>query len=292
MNKNCNIVKDLLPSYAYNLTTDETNKFIEEHLSECEHCKSILENIKSEEKITEKKKSKKYIDFAKKYQNKLYVLRSVIIFSIIIMLAMILIPLIRKVCIISNLSNKAEKYVSASNVHIIKYSYDDNSYVKKELWQTDENKKIEITSFDDGKVSNVQIYATENNGKYILNCYSNINGEKTANLNIENEFVGLYVDNIFEKDNYFEFLKSSVFATVKNTTFDGKECYYVLNFDRGNSVLSNGVYVDKETGLVINEITYKYENEEVYPATSYVYEFDSVTEKDFAEPDVSNYKTT
>ena len=32
------------------------------------------------------------------------------------------------------------------------------------------------------------------------------------------------------------------------------------------------------------------ENEEIYPATSYVYEFDTVTEGDFIEPDNIEYE--
>lgn len=290
MNKKCDIIEDLLPSYAYNLTTDETNKFVEEHLEECECCKIKLENIINQEKISEETKTKKYIDFAKKYKNKLYLLRNTILFIIIIVCAITVIPIVKRICIISNLSYKAEKYVASSNIHIIKYSYDANSYVKNELWQMQGHKKMEVTNFDNGNVSNVQIYANENGEKYSLNCYSNFNGKKTANLNLENEFVGLYVDNIFKKENSFDFLKASMFATVKKTTFDGKECYYVLNYDRGNSVLSNGVYVDKETGLVINEITYKYENEKTYPATSYIYEFDTVNVNDFIEPDSIEYE--
>lgn len=291
MKKTCNIVKDLLPSYAYNLTTDESNIFVEEHLKECAYCKKNLENIKSEEKITEEKKAKKYIKFAKKYQNKLYILRRFLIFFIIIVFAMILIPSIAKIYIISSLANKAERYASASNIHIVKYSYNDNSYIRNEFWQKDKNKKITTTSFNDEIVSKVQIYATESDDNYLLNCYSEVNGERTANLNIEEtQFIGFSVGNIFKKENLLEFLKASIFATIKNTTFDGKECYYILNFDRENDVLSNGIYVDKETGLIMNEISYQFENEDTYPATSYIYEFDTVTEKDFIEPDISNYK--
>ena len=38
-NKECKIVQDLLPNYIEKLTNEETNKFIEEHLKNCEDCK-------------------------------------------------------------------------------------------------------------------------------------------------------------------------------------------------------------------------------------------------------------
>ncbi len=38
----CSIVQDLLPLYADNLTSNETNIAIEDHLSECETCAKIL----------------------------------------------------------------------------------------------------------------------------------------------------------------------------------------------------------------------------------------------------------
>ena len=34
-NKDCNLVRDLLPNYIENLTNNDTNLFIENHLKEC-----------------------------------------------------------------------------------------------------------------------------------------------------------------------------------------------------------------------------------------------------------------
>ena len=48
-NKNCDLVRDLLPSYIYKLTSVESNKLIEKHLSECTDCKRVFENMKSSE---------------------------------------------------------------------------------------------------------------------------------------------------------------------------------------------------------------------------------------------------
>ena len=46
--RDCKIVQDLLPNYIENLTSKETNNFIEEHLKECDECQKILENMKKD----------------------------------------------------------------------------------------------------------------------------------------------------------------------------------------------------------------------------------------------------
>ena len=52
--KNCKIIQDLLPNYIENLTNEETNIFIEEHLNTCSNCKNILENMQNEIKNAKK----------------------------------------------------------------------------------------------------------------------------------------------------------------------------------------------------------------------------------------------
>ncbi|MFG6319378.1 MAG: zf-HC2 domain-containing protein, partial [Clostridia bacterium] len=46
--KECKIVQDILPNYIEQLTSEETNQYVEEHLNSCEECKNIYENMKSE----------------------------------------------------------------------------------------------------------------------------------------------------------------------------------------------------------------------------------------------------
>ncbi len=47
-NKDCKIIQDLLPTYVVNLTSEETNQYIEEHTSTCEECKKKLTNMQGE----------------------------------------------------------------------------------------------------------------------------------------------------------------------------------------------------------------------------------------------------
>ena len=54
--RDCKIVQDLLPNYIENLTNEETNRFIEEHLKECPECQKVLENMQKEIKVSTTKR--------------------------------------------------------------------------------------------------------------------------------------------------------------------------------------------------------------------------------------------
>ena len=46
MNRNCNIVRDLLPLYVEKMLSADSQTFVEEHLKECEDCRKELESLK------------------------------------------------------------------------------------------------------------------------------------------------------------------------------------------------------------------------------------------------------
>lgn len=83
----CEIIKDLLPSYIDNLTSDESNKEIENHIITCSKCKSELDSMKQDINIETLEINKKDIKplkkFDKKYRN---VFRNISICSLIIYL--------------------------------------------------------------------------------------------------------------------------------------------------------------------------------------------------------------
>lgn len=54
MNKECGIIKDLLPLYAENIASPETVEFVEEHLKTCEECRKEYERVKEREPIEPK----------------------------------------------------------------------------------------------------------------------------------------------------------------------------------------------------------------------------------------------
>ena len=70
MKKECEIINDLLPNYVENLVSEETKKFVNEHISNCEQCKKQLEILREDRnKINLKSKDEQKIelDYLKKY---------------------------------------------------------------------------------------------------------------------------------------------------------------------------------------------------------------------------------
>lgn len=53
MNTECKIISDLLPLYAEDMVCEETAKFVENHLSECENCKKDFEAFKNGDDLKE-----------------------------------------------------------------------------------------------------------------------------------------------------------------------------------------------------------------------------------------------
>ncbi|MFD2046564.1 zf-HC2 domain-containing protein [Ornithinibacillus salinisoli] len=45
MRKNCDMIRDLIPMYVENLTSEDSNQYIKEHLNSCEDCMNYLNNV-------------------------------------------------------------------------------------------------------------------------------------------------------------------------------------------------------------------------------------------------------
>lgn len=67
---NCNIIKDLLPSYIDELCSIESKQLVEEHFVECNTCKKLYEQMTQEDLYHkhEKTNTNKEIDYLKKFR--------------------------------------------------------------------------------------------------------------------------------------------------------------------------------------------------------------------------------
>ncbi len=294
----CEIVRDLLPNYIENLTSKETSKYLKEHIDHCEKCKKIQEQMQKEVELDTEKSDKKEINFLKKYKTKLNALKIIIFIFIIIFL----LTLGRKMIILSNLSNEADKYMEKTNYHVIQYSYNEDSYIKTEILKSNHKAKLKISNIEPEPKKSITIYGKEKTMEskefdmYNANIYVNKENKNTVLLNQEIGSIK-FLQNVLKTDNWFELFRTSFNISVKRTTFNGKECFYITS-SYGKNYLPNtdGIYVDAETGLVICENAREYINEKGEIKRSgilkYVYEFDSVTEEDFLEPDINDYEIT
>ena len=57
MNYPCGIIKNLLPLYIDDVCNEESKQAVQNHLAECEKCRSCYEAMKSTDVFTEKRKS-------------------------------------------------------------------------------------------------------------------------------------------------------------------------------------------------------------------------------------------
>ena len=71
MENKCKIVVDLLPTYIEKMTSNETNKFIEEHLRNCKNCNQIYLNMIEEIK-KEDISNDEIVHTIKKYNNNIF----------------------------------------------------------------------------------------------------------------------------------------------------------------------------------------------------------------------------
>lgn len=298
--KDCKIVQDLLPNYIENLTNEETNKFIEEHLKTCDECKKIYDNMKKDLNVVNTTKEKKKVKFLKQYRNKLRILEIIIL---IIVIAFI-VNTGRKMYIITDLNNKAQEYINLENYHRTSYSLDNGNYTKEEVFSMGDRKKIITTTMsEDGEKEVLTIYGTKIGTapdtqsyppieKYKQNMYKVTDTEKLALLDVE---IGMAIDNqeaFWGIKNTKDLIMSAITTSINKATYDGKECYYVSNSQ--NILPNTSMYVNKETGLLISTIASESKNvdgtTERIAGAEYQFEFGTVTEDDFIEPDISEYK--
>lgn len=301
--RECKIVQDLLPSYIENLTTKETKVYIEEHLEKCQSCKQVLERMKQEFNLNITKKDNREVKYIKKFNKKINILKLII--SLILVVFIILTA--RKVIIISSLSKNAENTINTSNYHTVTYSYYLEDYSKTEVFSLGDKKKIITTQRKDNGINKITIFArknesfNENDNKYIANIYREVRDEKdgkiekVVNLNQEIE-IFVNPQNVTKTENYLQLFVYSILSSVKDTTFNGEECYYISNFKSVNNNLEEGMYVNKSTGLPISSIAYEYKNPDGtqgrVPTSDYIYEFNVVKEEEFVEPNIDEYKVT
>jgi len=167
----------------------------------------------------------------------------------------------------------------------IKYHDKKDSYIKTEVYCLENKKFFQITKIIDGNIQVKKIYS---DGEFV-NIYTDDESGKHAQLNQKME-LSVDMQNYLYTDNIFHLASYSIPASVKSKDYYGKKCYYIANFDTPYSISEDGIFIDKETGLIVKAITSVEVANGITPAVDYVYEFGNVTEKDFVEPNIEDYK--
>lgn len=260
MKKECEIVKDLLPSYVENLVSTETKQYIANHIEECIDCRQLFENmqednmIKSEQNIEEDQVEIRHI---KKYKRKMTALKVFIIsliFIIILALTLFLISYIPKYSIILKAHNKIQDISNLTNYkftisqyytdsdtqnnyeYIDIYFYKDGKY-KEELYSS----SLAKTKIYYGDINSDKTIYIDNNTQAIneLNSYQNKN---------KGAIFDVFSDIKYHSQNYL----SLIGVDIRNDNYNGKECY-VLKYGNDNTSYRE-IWIDKQTMLQIREV--------------------------------------
>ena len=291
---NCKIVEDLLPNYIEKLTSAETNEFIEKHIKECDSCKNMLENMRKEVNVEKSKTDKKQVNYIKKYNSKMKILRSIASIVVFVLL-IVMIHTIRNMIILTNLSNKVDhlknsctnyykKSISSMGSNTEGYYKDGKALVT--IVTNTPNGSRKLIKYINGDIENTYIEGDTEEG-YKKIAILNSNGLPT--------FQGL--SNYIEYDNFGTFLIMSVIANIKSSNQNGKECYkidYLSNADLLYGAEGTfQMFIEKDTGLIVRTQNGSVMDESGYQRpiiTDYEHRFNIVKDEDIIEPDISEYE--
>lgn len=272
--RNCKIVQDLLPNYIENLTNEETNNFIEEHLRECPECQKVLENMQKEIKVNATKRDDREVKYIKKYNKKLKIFK----YALLIIILIYVIIVGRRAIIMYSLSEKATESQINDNYYVRLYSYQGDTLTITESYNKGKDYLTTLTKVVNGsnvqkityyKKGNEQLFMTESNGeKHILNSETILDGH--------------ILPVTYVSEGGLANLQYALITGIDSTYCNGKECYVI----KGNSYER---YIDKETGLAVRNI--EKSNKEITRkndiVVDYEYKFNAVKDSDIVNPDIN-----
>lgn len=202
---NCNIIKDLMPSYIDNICSNETRTLVEEHIRTCTSCNLILDSMKqpvSTLKITKDEQIEFQKPFIKiKKKNRIKVIISAFTAAIITIICMMI---IQNVGIIHDFFIPRERCIINLDSHELS-------------WRN--------ILFEDGKE-----YLNFNSIFYKKKITNDANSTESIELRISNEESEVIVDDLFISPGETADLHSLKNNTNYKVEFRCKSGIYILNF--------------------------------------------------------------
>lgn len=208
------------------------------------------------------------------------------VISVVVIIAIIfLILIIRNMIIMTNLRNKRKDFINENNYYARVKSYQEDSIITTETYYKDGKY---LTKMKKGNDKLIVFY----NGTS-TNMYFDANDEKVAILNSPNEGIKVMISDYLYTENIGQFLINSVVSKITSKECNGKDCYYISGAMTSNTMEgeNTGAYIDKNTGLTVRmgEGTTINEEEKFDIISDSKYKFNTVTDDDLKEPDISEY---
>ena len=216
-----------------------------------------------------------------------------ILIIILIILCILIAIFARKAVILSKIDKKVTNYENNyKNIHVSEvYESDDytsliNIYIKDDICKS----VVEKTEKNGEKSKIIQIVYPNERKLFI----ESNKGKKLYVYEGEAPVRGSHI----EKDHYMSYsvlvnyaysmgwpnrILQSIVTKIQSTEINGKKCYKLSDvFEKEKYI----VYVDKETGLTTKIIQ---ENDNNKSKVNYNYSFNTVTDEDIKEPNISDY---
>lgn len=246
--KECKIIQDLLPNHIDNLTTPETNEFIENHLKQCSECTKIFENMKKDFGIEEKPEKKNFKTFMKKYRNKLRIFKIIVLAIIVIFL----VALDRKAMIMIGLNAKANT-VKNKTAYNMRFSlYNEVEVLRVQVYRRDKEYTRELRHssliYDDDVI--IREYPNGETSNYYIK-----NGDsKQAILNADPEgIVPIKLEDFYFRANsdFLGFIRNVLCSSIRREKFNSSSYsyYFISNINLPDIGLCD-IYVEKDTGFI------------------------------------------
>lgn len=214
-----------------------------------------------------------------------------ILLVIFIILVLVIIWTGRNMIIIKTLQNTVKEYESSTNYHRTLYTYSGDTYGKMDMYYLNGKQAIKLTRFANGNVITMESYGNDKEEK--RNTYVVTKDTKTARIN-ETGSMFFGIQGMLYTENFGQLSIGSLLSKITSRECNGKDCYYIEGaISPFIFSTDSGLYIDKETGLAVRAEGGKYTNTNtgitVNEIIDYRYEFNTVTEDDFIEPDISEY---
>ncbi len=303
--KECKIVQDILPNYLENLTSNETNEFVEEHIKTCEECTRVLDSMKKDIEVNAKRSSDKEVKYIKKYNRKLKIFRNAFLIIIALFavrygtlfgtrLYMVGGSILRTQMAVKankdNLYRETREYNGSSMDKTITYTKDGAYLVEMEEYKGKE--KDEKIVYEVIPNSRRLIYQSNNEYLSVLDgARTSTQKEKETGIKYAEHKTALirHMDNNLDYDydytlpywcnliNFKDILKLTLFGDIHRVKFDEKDCYEIKDDEQR-------WYFDVKTGLPV-----AYYDDSQMHLEEYEIKFGELTDEDVKKPELNGY---
>lgn len=218
-------------------------------------------------------------------KKKMKKISKIVLIVVFIFFMLFMINTIRKLIIIKELQRNVSQYTSSTNYYV-KYSsnQDDGAIVVFNSYQKDNKRLFVVERIENGKT--IAKISTYDDGKE-KHTFLEASETKKASLD-SHVLMAMNLYDCFGGQSNMQLICSCISSKVESVEHNGKECYRIGNFRSGNwldaAYGTSEVYIEKDTGLVLKT------NYGTTINTEMEYQFDTIQDEIFVEPDISQYE--